>query len=426
MSFSRSKAAVAFLCVFGGGAPGVGEATAWGNAAARAFSAPEAASGPFSSRPTPIEVEREELAIRCDEVEGAPHCRVEATYHLHNPAPTTEEATGVFYGSRQGDLSIQLDGADARAVLVPEEIASLDAAVRAAAGRAWDLLLDRDDDGRAHLPESRIGPMARMPVRTGFRVRLAAGARGSLVFAGPLDATYRDNPNAHGGLAIPAYQARHAALASNDQRDASYSYQYLLAPLWTWGGARVAIAVEFDVPRRWRFSPPELAPSAMRQVWSTTTTGGRTVARVVLAGDATGAPGLPFSFVVPRRPLLNGGPLVGVGGAFGDAHGLRLRVGYEVARPSWMVYSLALETNARDRVSGALVAEAASPCLAFIIPSLGLGLGPVVEHRPGQTATGARVQTTLGWLLVSAVLHVDVFPGETDPARWGLLGQVSF
>jgi hypothetical protein len=302
----------------------------------------------------------------------------------------------------------------------------LDASVRAAAGSAWNLLLGLDDDGRAHLPESRIGPMARMPERTAFRVRLAAAARSTLVFAGPLDATYRDNPNVYGGFAIPAYQARHVVLASNDRRDATYAYHYLLAPLWTWGGARVAIAVEIDVPGRWRFSPPILEPLAMRQPWSTTTTGGRTIARAVLAGDAKGAPGLPFSFDVPRRPLLNGGPLVGVGGAFGDAHGLRLRVGYEVARPNWMVYSLALETNARDRLSGALVAEAATPCVAVVIPSLGLGLGPVVEHRPGQTATGARVQTTLAWPLVSAVLHVDAFPGQRDPARWGLLGQVSF
>jgi len=428
-------------------APGLGVPTARANAAARSFSTPEATTGAFSARPTSIEVEREDLTIRCDEDDddARPRCRFEATYHLHNPTPTGEEAAGVFYGSRERELRIGLNGADARAALDPEQIATLDGAVRAAAGVPWERLLTPIPDG--HLPESTFFPPQRMPARTGFRVRLAGGARGDLVFAGPLDSTFADNPSAYGGLAIPAYQARHPALASYERRDARYAYVYLLAPLWTWAGAR-EVSVVIDVPARWRFAPPELAragpafdspgaaltpgtpsgprPSPPRSAWSTRVTGGRAIARIAAQGDSSGPPAIPLSFVIPGRVILNGGPLVGAGGAFGDAHGLRLRAGYEVAGPAWMLYSIAAETNARDRFSGALLAEAATPDLAIIIPSAALGVGPVVEHRPGQTAAGARLQAASSWPVVTAVLHVDFFPGQSEPARWALLGQVSF
>lgn len=397
----------------------MGPRVANANAAARAFDTPEAASGAFPAARSAIEVAHEDLTIRCDEVERRPRCRFSATYHLNNPTAESAEVTGAFYGSREAEVTIRLDGADARVALAPRERIALDDAVRQAAGVRWDRLLRRPEPG--HLPESQIPPFERAPERTGFRVRLAAGTMGRLVFDGPLDPIYADNPNAYGGLAIPAYQTRHAVLASLDQHDAHYDYLYLLAPLWTWAGART-VSVEISAPSGWRFDPPALPG----QRWSVGKADGRTVARATLLGDPSGAPALRLAFVVRRPLVLHGGPVVAVGGAFGDAHGLRLRVGYEFARPDWMVYSLALETNARDRFAGALVAEATTPCLAFIIPSLGLGLGPVVERAPGQVATGARVQATLSWLLISAVLHADVFPGQAAPVRWALLGQVSF
>lgn len=427
-------------------APGLGAPDVWANAAARSFSRPEATSGALSARATSIEVEREDLTIRCDEDDGArPRCRFEAVYHLHNPTPNLEEASGVFYGSRERELDIRMDGADARAALDSEQLTMLDLAVCAAAGAPWDRLLRPIPGG--HLPESTFFPPERMPTRTGFQVKLRGGARGRLVFAGPLDATFEDNPSAYGGFAIPAYQTRHPALATHERRDARYAYAYLLAPLWTWAGAR-ALSVAIDVPARWRFAPPELEragrtpdspagagpsgalaaprPSAPRSGWNTNVAGGRTIARAVVRGDSRGPPAIDLSFVTPGRVILNGGPFVGVGGAFGDAHGLRLRAGYELAGPPWMLYSVAAEANARDRLSGALLAEAATASLAFIIPAAALGAGLVVEHRPGQTATGARLQAALSWLVATALLHVDLFPGQAEPARWALLGQLSF
>jgi len=434
---------VAFLATLT--ASGLGAPTVWANAAARSFSTPEATSGAFSARPTMIEVEREDLIIRCEDDDAHPRCRFEATYHLHNPTPNPEAAAGVFYGSRESELGIRLDGVDARAALDPEQMAMLDLAVSAVAGVPWDRLLTPVAGG--HLPESAAFPAHRLPDRTGFQVRLAGGARGDLVFAGPLDPTFSDNPNAYGGLAIPAYQARHAALASHERRDASYAYAYLLAPLWTWAGART-VSIEIDVPARWRFAPPQLDRAGRSRVspagaappvasptprpapspapWTTRVDSGRTIARTAIEGDSGGPPAVRLSFVIPGRVILNGGPFVGAGGAFGDAHGLRLRAGYEVAGPAWLLYSLAAETNARDRFSGALMVEAATPSLALIIPAAALGLGPVVEHRPGQTATGARLQAALSWLVVTALLHVDLFPGQAEPARWTLLGQLSF
>jgi hypothetical protein len=133
-----------------------------------------------------------------------------------------------------------------------------------------------------------------------------------------------------------------------------------------------------------------------------------------------------MAVTVPGRRLLNGGVLLGVGGGLGDAAGLRLRAGYEIAGPHWLLASAAVETDGDDELTAAVVVEAATPNLLFLVPSLGLGLGPVVDRRGGRTAGGGRVQATLSWPLVAAVLHVDVLPGQADRAHWALLGQLSF
>jgi hypothetical protein len=407
------------------GAPGPWRRMARANAAAASFSTPGSASGSFLARPTRLAVEREELAIRCDEEDGTAACRFVATYHLYNPTSEPEDAEGAFFGSDPRALSIRLDGGDVRARLEPEEMAEL--------GRAVDSRLELDTrllmepwpprDGRAHLPESAVSRATPPTPRTGFHVHLGAGSRAELVFAGPLHAVFADNPQIYQGFAIPAHQTRHVALASSDRRDARFQFLYFLAPIRTWAGAR-EIAIEIDVPAGWRFQPPELSPGA--PLWTTARRAGRVSARAHTRGDASGPPRLPFEVTIPRPRLLNGGPILGAGGAFGAAAGLRLRAGYEVAGPSWLLYGLALETNVRDLVSGALVVQAASPGFLLVIPSLALGAGPVVEHRPAQTAAGVRLETALSFPVVSAVLHVDLFPAQAGAARWALLGQVSF
>src|SRR5438132_521050 len=90
------------------------ERTAAANAAARAFSTPEATSGALSARPTRIEVEREDLTVRCHDVAANPQCRFEATYHLHNPAPEDEEAAGGAGPGARGRARNRSDG-DGRA-----------------------------------------------------------------------------------------------------------------------------------------------------------------------------------------------------------------------------------------------------------------------------------------------------------------------
>jgi hypothetical protein len=415
-----SLAAIAILA-----APGPWRRVAWANAAAASFSTPGSASGSFLTRPTRLEVEREELAIRCDEERGTAACRFVATYHLHNPTPDPEDAEGAFFGSDPRTLSIRLDGGDVRARLAPEEMAELGRAVGSRLALDGRLLMEPwpPRDGRAHLPESAISRATPPTPQTGFRVRLGAGARAELVFAGPLDAVFADNPRIYEGFAIPAHQTRHVALASSDRREARFEFVYFLAPMRTWAGAR-DIAIEIDVPAGWRLAPTGLSPAA--PPWTTALRAGRVSARASTRGDASGPPRLAFEVTIPRPRLLNGGPFLAAGGALGAAAGLRLRAGYEVAGPSWLLYGLALETNARDLVSGALVVQAASPGFLLVIPSLALGAGAIVEHRRAQTAAGVRVETAVSFPVVSAVLHLDLFPAQAGAARWALLGQVSF
>lgn len=92
-----------------------------------------------------------------------------------------------------------------------------------------------------------------------------------------------------------------------------------------------------------------------------------------------------------------------------------------------LIYSLALETNARDRLATAAVVEAALPSFYFVFPSLALGAGAIGERHRGTTSTGLRVQASASVILFSVVLAADVYPGRSgdDGIHWSLFGQLS-
>jgi hypothetical protein len=411
-----SASSIAALAVALAGAVLLGSPRrAQANAAAAEFVSPQAAAGAWLASATSLAVEHEDLVIRCDGDgrDRVPVCQFEATYQVYNPTPEEREALGAFYGGR--DVAITLDGQDARAAISPALLAALDASVARPSRLGPNqhhavASLDLADPGRLS--------------RSGFQIKVAASARARLVFAGQLDPVYHQNPSVYGGFAIPPHTTRHVALATPEDRDARARFSYLLSPLRTWAGAR-SIAVTISAPRRWPLAPQPL--DGGDGPWTITRDGGRTLARARVKGDQAGD--LIFDVTVPGHAVFNGGPFAAAGGSFGAGGGLRLRAGYEVARPAWVLYSLALESNARDRFAGVAVVEAALPNFFFIFPSLGLGAGPIAERHRGATSVGVRAQASAAFILLSAMLAADVFPGHSgaeDVVRWSLFGQISF
>ena len=119
-------------------------------------------------------------------------------------------------------------------------------------------------------------------------------------------------------------------------------------------------------------------------------------------------------------PIYHGGPIVGVGGTFGE--GLRLRLGYEAGIGSWLVGSLYGETNADDEVVVAPVMEAVADAV-FVLPSVGAGIGVPLRVAP-DTRAGIRGQVTIMWGF-GASFALDYYP--TDEAlEASLLGQFGF
>jgi hypothetical protein len=125
-----------------------------------------------------------------------------------------------------------------------------------------------------------------------------------------------------------------------------------------------------------------------------------------------------------NRPLGHG-PFIAVGVGFGPQVRARLRAGYEVAAPPFLLYSLAIEGDAVEELMLIPAIEVASPVLLTLIPSAGIGVGVPVMLLP-DTRAGVRTQLSLMWPFVGLIGSVDVYGGPLTPTvRGALMLQVS-
>jgi hypothetical protein len=356
---------------------------------------PSGNGGVFVAQPTALAVEHEDLAFRSDSA----GCDFEAVYHVVNPTDARIEVLGAFFGLNADRISVTVDGADARRTLTPDQDTAISNAVA-----PFDESLARTDPAIAHV---------------GFQLAVAPRARATLAFAGHMRSVPRagDEDLVTRELAFPPLEVRHLWLGTTARHEGVEEFAYALSPIRAWAGtATIDVSVHATAGRRW---------SEGQDGWTVTDeSGGRVARRTVAASDAST---LRFKLVRPATGLLNGGPLVGVGGRL-DAPEFRGRLGYEVAYPWWLIYSASVETSFKGRTTIAPVVEAASPNGAYIIPSVGLGLGLPVQFASGQGArAGLRMQLTLSFPLVSVVFPVDVFPGASnDVWQAALFGQLSF
>ncbi len=375
---------------------------AFANAAAP-FSQPTgAAAGVVMERPSPLVVEREELVIDCASGQSSPlnaRCSFKATYFLLNPTGSGEELLGAFYTLSRGgrgagrppteDLSVRpsLDGAQAHAQANTEQLRRMDAIV------AEDPEVARELQGGHGLD------------RTPFRVAVGAGARARLVFEGRLTPVRYRRDESSRGYALPAIVARHIFFAPSASRSWDRSedeFFYMISPLSRWAGdPEVLITVRH---RR----DNDFVPRSLESAWTKSKEGDVEVETASVR--ASSRKNLRFGLSYTPFPLVNGGPLIGLGPRIGREE-LRVRAGYEFSGPSYLVYGLSAETNFREYMTAVASIDLATPNFIFLIPSLAVGAGVPVQLRKGEpTRVGGRMTLTISWPLVSFLFPVDYYP----------------
>jgi hypothetical protein len=245
--------------------------------------------------------------------------------------------------------------------------------------------------------------------RAGFALTVDAGARTEVVVTGVLRLKPRSIP---GSYLVPAVWSRHLWM-HRTRPHREFDLDYLLGPLRTW--ARVGpIDVTVDVPSSWSLEGATMAADARRDESSgrrplgfvLETVDGRTRARGRTSVDAGAI--LTVRMTHPASGVHHGGPFLGIGGAPGADGGFRTRLGYEVAAPSFLLYSLTADTDWNTRVVVTPMVELASPWM-FIVPSFGLGVGLPVRVTP-DVMVGARIQGSMHLGPLGFVTTVDLYP----------------
>lgn len=320
---------------------------------------------------TAVRIDSEELTFRCAEISiGQLRCTFQALYRVRNPANERAVVLAAFFGKRTSDVNIRIDGAPADRPLTAVELAAVDASVPLGDGS------DGPDD-----------PLT----RHGFTLVAEPGSAHDIVAAGVMLAPPTWFPGERPG----AIGSRHPWLSVRRPRR-HYTLVYLVAPIRTWAGSP-AIHVRLEYPASWNISSdPVLAP---------TSEGGAQIATGTIAATTDT---LRFELEAPGWPVVFGGPSIGLGGSTGAHSAFRGRLAYELAAPSWLHTSVAVEADHHGRVFAIPMLEAAAPMI-FAFPSMGLGVGVPFELRP-ELRAGVRLHVDAFFFGGGVTAAVDIYP----------------
>lgn len=314
-------------------------------------------------------VSAEEVRLRC--TSGAElMCVVEASWTLRGGAGG--EVIATLEGSYLAVDAFQCAGGPACDRVPPEP-----------AGAA--------EDGPPPSPTST--PPSAERAAAAVRLTIAAGEERILTLRGTLSP-----PHTWYGSFVPvlsAVRTRHPTLGGQDE-----------ARHW----------VVTVLPSRNRAADHHVAVSITADGVDLTAPDGRPGPGTSLTLDGDTAP-LSVSLDQPAPLFVHGGPLVAFGATVDeDADTFRMRVGYEFAAPSWLLYSVVFETDCQDIFIVTPAVEAALP-FVLLLPSLGLGAGAPIRIEDGDVRVGARLQVSVAFPYVSLVVPFDLYPSlrTTDP-----------
>ena len=129
----------------------------------------------------------------------------------------------------------------------------------------------------------------------------------------------------------------------------------------------------------------------------------------------------------PGTYILNGGVRIGIGGALGDHKGFRMRLGYEIALPDWLVFSVTAETNFQDLVvltpQLSILSSGGFPLM--LTASAGVGM-PILLGNTERVGLRAAVDIFV-WM-VGVALYADIYfptPDEKTAGTAGMLLEVA-
>lgn len=372
-------------------------------------------TSPRMDAKTPLVVEEERLSFQCQEVSRVPSCSFEARYRVFNPSAEPSGGHAAFYGLHADGVEVKVDGRHANVNLTADEVKALDEDVAAASGSSQQ--------------STFWNRMSMATDRQGFALTVQPGARVEVVATGsmvPGQTIY-----GHGYSYNPA-EGRHYFLHRGDPERRIHEFEYLVSPIRTWAAVhRMVVTVRY--PSSWTmYGSFYGTPQRSEATWverndgdfmtSTATTDGK------VSPDAMGNV-LELRFSLPGDRFEHGGPFVGLGGALGsmDKGEFRMRFGYEMAAPWWLVESLTVDTDFNQRLVLAANAEAALPHLLFVLPSLSVGAGLPVQVLPTPTV-GMRFLAGVQFPFLGFSTSVDIFPGlSPQEGRYqvALLGRLS-
>lgn len=357
--------------------------------------------GPVIGRATELAVESQHLSLVYED--GArDRIRFEARYTVVNASSVGEELGVAFYYADVDDFRLTVDGAAPQGEPTGSELGAIERSVT----RPSSSLLEA-------LWRAFVGPDKH---RVAFRIAAEPGTRHEIVISGRAYAYVEHHDRF---LELDAVAARHLLVGTQKRPIDNYVFEYDLVPRGDWRSvARMDLSIAY--PSRWP------RPSAGKGVDLTAHRDGATR---VLTGSmsAERARDLRVAVDAGFSSFRNGGPLIALGGTLGSKGAVRGRIGYEVAAPGWLLYSLTADTDFRRRFIVTPLIEAASPTV-FIIPSFGIGAGVPVQIAP-ERRVGVRVQGDIHLLPLGVVMSVDIYPplgSLKTMAEMSILGQVGF
>lgn len=228
------------------------------------------------------------------------------------------------------------------------------------------------------------------------------------------------------GYVWPAVNVRHFGVTPA-AADRYYDLDYLVAPIRSFASVgKMSVTVRY--PAAWElygqfdgYGPATRSAEQRPEVRGD-------VAEATWAIDPGVVDVLSFGFVVKRPVVQLGGPVVHAGGVFGAPGGPRLRLGWEIAAPDWLLYGLHVETGFGDHAAIVPMVTAASPFL-LIFPSVDVGLGAPVRFVPRWEA-GVRAEIGMHLLLFGVAATFDFWPSHpvSDDAFFdaGLAARIAF
>jgi hypothetical protein len=365
-------------------------------------------TGPYVDVELGLQLRTPSVAVRCEGLRKAPRCEYEARYVVHNPSASPVRGAAVVLGSNGTEPQVWLD----RVPVASREPEALDE--RATNHARKTVVLD---------PYGEAPPLA----RRGFVIEVPAQASVEVRVTTPITPTEDDCDC--GQLQIERWHllvsrrlernyvvehVRGFGFDGEAEADADTDV-YAVAPR---NEVEPPIEQITEVPLRWSMTSM-LAPHP-RRIHGLRWEGRRTRA----AYEGRNA----WDFGA-RPPVLWGGPFAAVGVGWRDKAGLALRAGWEVARPAWLVTSVAVESDARSYVSVVPALEGTFPYWGQVLnlfPAPAVGVGAPIQVWP-EPRFAVRAQVRLGWHVLSIVGVMFVYPeqaGWAGDLRGALLFQI--